>query len=1061
MRPAYYFAYLSLLFQFVASVCNGQYYFKRYQVDDGLAHNAVVTILQDSKGFMWFGTRGGLNRFDGYNFKVYRNPHNKFGSIGNNVITALAEDKAGMLWIATGTGIFMYNPFSEAVSPLEIAPASYISHLVIDQENNVWFLANYSLYKYDQRQKKIENLHIGASCLAIDRKMNIWMGDNDGVVSTYHPGNRSLFNIRVIGKDIPGNMRSISKIYPLSGGEVLVGCFKLGLKSYNVKTGAIKSLPLRNSENTEIYVRDITAGSDREYWIATESGIFVYDMVTGKCRNLRKRTGDPYSLGDNAVYAICRDNQGSMWAGTYFGGVNYYSRENARFEKYYPVKGINSISGEAVRAICPDNNGNLWIGTEDAGVNKLDPRTGQFTVYSATGRPGDISYHNIHGLLALDNQLFIGPFFHGMDIMDMRTGKVTDHFKFIGDKSDNVSDFIHHFYLTRDSTLLVGTAYQGSGLFAYNRTRKVFSRITQIPYNSYVFNILEDSKGNIWTSSSSRGAFYYNPGNGRSGNMRFGDKVKGKTVNEASVQYIFEDSSHAMWFATAGEGLIRLSPDWKTMKKFSTVNGLPSNVLFCIQEDNSKRLWISSLKGLICFDLRTGKCKTYTQSNGLLTDQFNYSSAYKDPSGKMYFGSVKGMIAFDPAEFDQKDSSPPTYITGFQLNNKELVPGMKDSPLNRSILYTDTLVLAHDQNNFSIEFAALNYSSTRVTRYKYIMQGVEKYWTYLNTNRNAYFTDLSPGEYTFMVRAESNVGSWSGRERRFFIRILPPFWQTYTAYIVYLVLLGTCIYVSIRYYHRQLERKNLNRLQLFEYEKRKEIYEAKIEFFTNITHEIQTPLTLIVGPAQRLLKKSEELPGIRSSLQMLYKNAIRLTELTSQLLDFRRTEMNQFGLNFVNVDIANLLKEQIAVFDQEAKKDLISLNLELPESRVVCFVDREAFVKICSNLLSNAVKYADTTVTVSLMPPTDRNEVFSIRFRNDGKGIPGEFKDRIFEPFFRLRGSEKAGTGLGLSLAQSLTQLHKGSLTLISGDPDRIIFELTLPVRQEVEFNLGSWKKRL
>ncbi|WP_354376113.1 ligand-binding sensor domain-containing protein [Pedobacter africanus] len=1040
--------------------CRGQsYYFKHYQADDGLAHNSVASIIQDKKGMIWIGTRAGLNRFDGYTFKTYKNGNNKFGNIGNNVINTLIEDKNGMLWVGTGWGIFKYDPYKEAFTPLDAAPQIYINHIVADDQNNLYFLAERKLYKYIQKENRVVDLKIRASCLAFDSDMNLLMGTDDGFIRTYNLQRKSSTSVRVISPHVPPNLRSISKILPAKNNELLIGCFKQGLKSYNTKTGLIRSLPLRNSNNTDIYVRDITAASDREYWVATESGIYIYDLVTNTSRNLRKQAGDPYSIADNAVYTICRDNQGGMWAGTFFGGLNYYSKENARFEKYYPLQGSNSISGTAVREICSDNKGNLWIGTEDAGINKLHLKTGKFTHYSSTGKKGDVSYPNIHGLLALDDQLFIGPFLHGMEIMDINSGLIKERFKLIGGKGDQVSDFVLCVYLTKDSTLLIGTAYSGSGLFKYDRKRKTFTRIPQIPYNSYVFDIKEDEKGNIWTGSVAQGAFYYNPKTGKSGNIRFEDKIKGKTVNEFPVYGILEDSDHSMWFTTEGGGMIRLSPDRKTFKKFTTENGLPSNVLFRMLEDDDKRLWISSLKGLICFDMRTEQFKIYTQSNGLITDQFNFNSAYKDRNGKMYFGSVKGMIAFDPKTFEQKNAGPSTYITGFQINNKEIGPGMDNSPLSKSILHTDTIVLRHDQNNFSIEFAALNYSSPEVTRYTYLMEGLDKNRTYLSSNRKAYFTDLSAGDYTFIVQAKSNIGRWTGKERLLFIKILPPFWKSYPAYFCYLLVFAISLFWSVRYYHRYLERRNQNKLQLFEHEKEKEIYQAKIEFFTNIAHEIQTPLTLILGPVERMIKKVAEQEGLKKSLLMVEKNAKRLAELTSQLLDFRKTEMNQFGLNFVNTDINHLLNEQISAFRQEAEKNNISLGMELPRNHITVFADREALVKICSNLISNAIKYAASTVMVGLAAVQPDDEQFTIRFSNDGRGIPEEFRDKIFEPFFRLYSKDKPGTGIGLSLAKSLTELHNGSLKLVSGNTNMIVFELTLPIHQKFEFKLSSWKK--
>lgn len=1060
MRPTLSFVFFQVMIFLAIFTCKGQsYYFKHYQADDGLAHNSVTSILQDRKGIIWIGSRGGLNSFDGYTFKTHKNKKNKFGNIGNNLVTALAEDKAGMLWIGTGEGILRYDPYLEVFTPVEIAPRLFINYILPDNENNLFFLADRKLYQYIPKAQRVVDLKIRASSIAFDKNMNLWIGNDDGQLINYNPGTKSRRNPETINQQIATNFGAISKIFFANDDELLVGCFKQGLKSYNIKTGLIRSLPLHHNETTDMYVRDITAGDDQEYWVATESGIYIYNLKTNSSRNLRKRIDDPYSIADNAVYAVCKDNQGGMWAGTFFGGLNYYSKENARFEKYYPLLGANSISGSAVREICSDHKGNLWIGTEDAGFNKFDLTTKKFTNFNATGKKGDISYPNIHGLLALGNQLFIGSFLHGLEIMDMRTGLITDRFKFIGDKNDKISDFVLSIDLTKDSTLLIGTAYAGAGLFTFDRKQKKFARIKEIPFNTYVFDVKEDHEGNIWTGSLSEGTYYFNPKTGKHGNIRFGDLVNHQIVNEFPVYGILEDSENALWFTTEGGGLIRLSPDRKTFKKFTTKNGLPSDVLFRALEDDSKHLWISSLKGLICFDMRTEKLKIYTKSNGLITDQFNFNSAYKASNGKMYFGSVKGMIAFDPKEFDQKEVGPPTYITGFQINNQEVTTNTKNTPLSKAILYTDTIVLAHDQNNFSIEFAALNYSSPEVTRYEYQMQGLDKNKTFLSTNRKAYFTDLSAGNYTFLVRAKSNIDSWTGKERRLFIQILPPFWKSYTAYFLYLLVLSVILFWSFRYYHRYLERKNMNKLQLFEHEKEKEIYQAKIEFFTNIAHEIQTPLTLIIGPVERMLKKADENLGIKKSLLMVEKNAKRLAELTSQLLDFRKTEMHQFGLNFVNINLHVLLKEQIAAFKQEAEKNHISLNLELPDNQVIVFADTEALVRICSNLISNAIKYADSIVCVSLAPVRPKDEYFIIRFNNDGKGIPDEFSKQIFEPFFRLHSKDKPGTGIGLPLAQTLTELHNGSLTLVSGAPDLVVFELKLPIHQEFEFKLSSWKK--
>jgi signal transduction histidine kinase/ligand-binding sensor domain-containing protein len=1051
--------FLSLMMAARLLICQGQpYYFKHYQVDDGLVHNSVTSILQDSKGLMWIGTRGGLNCFDGYTFKTIKYNQNKLGDIGNNVITGIKEDRQGMLWIGTGKGLFRYDPYKEILTLLDLVPQTYIESLVIDANDNMWFLSEHVLYQYRQQQHQLKKLKIFGNCVAIDRRRNIWIGGADGIATVYSPLRQTQRRLRIVDESVPAKLRSINTLFPLDGDRMLVGCFTQGLKIHDFKTEKTRPVTLSGRTDSNIYVRDITAAGENDFWISTESGIYIYNLASNTSKNIHKVAGDPFSLADNAVYTACKDNQGGMWVGTFFGGLNYYSKDNARFEKYLHL-GSSSISGNAVREIRPDHEGNLWIGTEDAGLNKFNIQTGSFSYYTATGNKKDVSYPNIHGLLVVDHDLFIGPFFHGMDIMDTRTGKVKTRFKFIGEGEDNKSDFVLCFYLTRDSTLLVGTIYNGAGLFSYDRKKKSFKRIRHIPYESYVLHILEDDQGTIWTGSMDQGVYFYHPKTGVKGNIRFADHNSSKSSNTAAVRYILQDSNHQMWFATGGGGLIKLSPDGKTFKKFTTESGLPSNMLFCMLEDNSGHLWISTLRGLVCMDLKTEKFKTYTRSNGLITDQFNYNSAYKAPDGKMYFGSVKGMIAFNPDSFSHREVSPPTYITGFQINNKEVMPNDQSGTLAKSILYTDTITLDHNQSNFSIEFAALNYSSPQVTRYKYLMKGLDQQWTYLQSNRKAYFTDLSAGEYTFLVQAESNVGSWTGLQRSLLIRVLPPFWKSNMAYVIYLLTIGSSLYLSVLYYHRYLERLNLNKLKLFEHEKEKEIYQAKIEFFTNIAHEIQTPLTLIIGPLELLISKTMEQPGIKKSLQMIEKNAKRLAELTTQLLDFRKTESHQFGLSFVKTNISALLREQVDFFKEQAAKDGIGLNFEASSTTVTAFVDREALIKISGNLISNAIKYGAGSVMVKIKPFNSTDKELCISFSNDGKGIPDEFIEKIFEPFFRLKGNNKPGTGIGLSLAKSLAELHNGSLRLVKNNSRIVVFELRLPVHQSIEFKLSNWKK--
>lgn len=1054
MRLFKIFCLIFFVLQLINTACEAQYYFKHYQTDQGLSHNSVRSIIQDKKGFIWIGTRSGLSRFDGYTFKAYKNKADSLGYVGNDIITRLAEDKKGMLWVGSGRGLFKFDPITETFIKLK-GINGFINHLLVDKYNRLWIIADAKLYRYDQEKKKISDFQISASCVAIDSGQNIWLGNNDGVITQLNPVTNTISRNRIFDKNIAANQHSISALLPITNGQILVGCFKKGLKLFNTKTQNVEDLPLSQNKDLEIFVRDIKRGNNQEFWIATESGLYIYNLAKHTGINLRKKGGDPYSLSDNAVYTVCKDDKGGIWAGTFFGGINYYSKENARFKKYYPIPNTNSISGNAVREITADSEGNLWIGTEDAGINKFNPKTEKFTNYTASSPKNGLSYPNIHGLLVLGNRLFIGPFFHGLEVMDINSGLITDRFRYVGENGDSLSDFVLSLHFSKDSTLYVGTAYNGSGLFTYHLKQKKFKRLKEIPYNSYVLTINEDSKGNIWTGSINQGVFHFNPKNKTNSNIRLGDEHTG----EFPVYGIIEDSQKNMWFATEGGGLVKVGANGKIIKKFTQKNGLPTNVLFGILEDNDGNLWISSLKGLICFNIATEKLKVFTRANGLITDQFNYRSAYKDRQGNMYFGSVAGMIAFNPKELVVQQSSPPTYITGFEIDNKEIIANEAESPLKKSVAYTDTVTLRYYQNNFSIGFSALDYSFSEVTQYKYRMKGLTDEWTYLTSNRSAYFTDLSPGSYTFSVQAQSNTGSWVGKEKKLYIKILPPIWKSKVAYLLYACTLIILLYLAIKYYHQLQERKNVNKLKLFEHEKVKEVYQAKIEFFTNIAHEIQTPLTLISVPVERVIDKVDDYPKIKKSMLMIEKNTKRLVDLIGQLLDFRQTEIEQFGLNFVNVDINAILKTQVEAFKELADENNIRIEIKLPQKHTIAFVDREALIKICSNLISNGIKYATSMARIELMGPNATDKSFRILFKNDGPAIPVEFRSKIFEPFFRLRRKDKPGTGIGLPLAKSLTELHKGTLVLSSADVDEIIFELTLPIHQEVEFQLSSWKK--
>ena len=651
-----------------------------------------------------------------------------------------------------------------------------------------------------------------------------------------------------------------------------------------------------------------------EFWIATESGIFIYNLKTEKFTNLQKKYNDSYSISDNAVYTFCQDIEGGIWAGTYFGGVNYYPKPYTSFKKYFPKIGENSLSGNVVREVHQDKDGNIWIGTEDAGLNKFDTVTGRFFHFQPSGTNGSISYSNIHGLLVNGDELWIGTFEHGLDVLNIKTGKVIRHYV-SSDKNLLKSNFIYCIYQANSGEIMLGTT---RGIYTYNKEGNEFIPLPQIPLFNWYTSILKDKDGIIWAGTFGNGVNYLDTKTQKGGNLRYNGKNK-NSLSSDRVNSIFEDSNKNLWFATEG-GLCKFNRKTNDFKRYTTANGFPSNFTISILEDEEKNLWISTTKGLVRFNAQTEDLSVYTKANGLLTDQFNFSSAFKDPQGKMYFGSAKGLISFNPSEFKKNVFIPQVYITGFQVNNKDLAIAKNGSPLKKSVTYTDKIILKNNQSTFSIDFASLSYTAPEMSEYAYKMEGLDKDWIYLESNRKIYFTGLPAGNYIFKVKAANSIGAWNLQETKLVIEILPPWWASWWAYGCYCLLGALIVYYSVRNYHKKVEEKNRRKIEYLEIAKEKEIFQAKIEFFTNVAHEIRTPLTLIKGPLEKVIKKAHDVPEVSNSLKIMEKNTNRLIELTNQLLDFRQTEIKGFSLNFVNANISELLEETYLSFKPLAEQ---------------------------------------------------------------------------------------------------------------------------------------------
>ena len=698
--------------------------------------------------------------------------------------------------------------------------------------------------------------------------------------------------------------------------------------------------------------------------------------------------------------------------------------------------GQHSMKGEVIRDICTDVYGNIWVGTEDAGINCLEKKTGTFTNYQPVPGGNGLSHTNIRGLAASGDRLWIGHVIHGIDLMDIKTRKVIKHYNLLKDSVTVKNSAIRCIKVSQEGQIYVGT---DDGVYKYDFLNDRFLYAPQFP--PFAVNcIYEDRLGRIWTGMFNR-SFYYNPIS-NSGMYLPYDKLN--TQRHNFVNDACEDKDGNMWFATV-EGVIKYDFQTGESLHYTVKNGMPSNVAFRILRDENEHMWISTANGLVSLEPGTGKITTYTESHGLITRQFNDNSAFKDNEGTFYFGSVKGFIHFNPSEVIPTAEMMNVHLGSLEIQNEESEKRIINCSAESE---PKKITLTHKQSTFSINFSALNFIAPKSIQYSYRMGNTE--WIPIGERNTVYFTELHPGDYTFEVRAANLSNTWSDTPTRLNITVLPPWWASNTAYASYIGVILAIIAGSFWSWRLKTKRAMAYNMQLFEDQKEKELYQAKIDFFINIAHEIRTPLTLIKNPLERLLKSDKIGEKENKSLTLMDKNVSRLLSLVNQLLDFRKTEIEGYRLSFVRTEIVTLLTETAKRFQESATANGLLLNLDLSLSELYVFVDKEAITKIFSNLFSNAIKYAAGSIIVRLQLAPDY-ETFTIDFINDGKPIPAEIGEKIFEPFYRIAGDagSKPGTGLGLPLARSLAEMHNGTLQLakFADGPSMTMFRLTLPVK--------------
>lgn len=1013
---------------------------RQYSVDDGLSQSMVYSIIQDGRGYLWFGTQDGLNRFDGHEFTIYKKELNNPESVGSKGFFSAAEDSDGKIWFATTDGVKIYNPDRDEFMPFMARTSEgesvtgQVRDIHIEDDGSVWMCCrNGSLFRWNNGNLSVYDLSsIAGKAGSLNlRDMTI---DEDGViyVATYGDG-LLVLNVRTGAASAhtvsDAGSNDMNVVYCLDSDTVLVGTSAYGVQVFDKSSQTFSSFHMDGVEDN-LFVRSLMCCSDRMLWIGTENGLYVYDTRTFEVTLMRHSAGDPYSLSDNAVYAVFEDDNEGIWVGTYFGGVNYISK-CPFFDKHYPVPGANSIGGRCISEFAR-SGGSLFIGTEDAGLYRYSLNSG---VYEHV----PIDACNIHALMSDGNDLWVGTFTKGVYLLDSETMRVKG--KWTAHEGGLCSNDIYSIYKDSYGRIWCGAM---TGLHYYDADSRKFVQVRQKSIRCQVNDIMEDGKGLLWFVTIGDGVYTYDTPRDKWRHYPYVcDEHHDSRVN---VNCILEDDEGRIWVGTDGSGLCLYDGETDSFSvRYDSRSGLLNDVIYALECDRLGNVWGSTNKGLFKIDVRTMTVSAFTHDNGILCDQFNYKSSFIDDDGTMYFGSIKGFVSFNPERMMLLESVSSPFIGQLYVDGNEVCIG--GGILNEPVYETDSICLAHDVSSFSLELNEINYAESHNGVYYYKLDGWDKMWFTISVPSVVAYSNVPAGKYTFRLR--SSMGD-AGDLVRLNITVKSSVWTTWWAQFAYAVLVAGIIYLVISLLRRRAAERSAEKEKALAEERKKELYNAKLDFFSNITHEIRTPLSLIRMPLEGIVSKTPEKSPDYKDLLIIRENVDRLQSLVNQLLDFRKSN-DRMDIQFVRVDITRVVSKTVSYFLSSVEDRNIELKLSIPDS-LNADIDVEMFTKILSNLLSNALKHASASINVSLAKD---GAMAVLSVSNDGDRIPEDMTEKIFDPFFKID-NDSDGFGIGLSFVRTLVELHGGVVSLVPHEDKLTEFRVCLPLEHENALHLNT-----
>ncbi len=1063
--------------------------FDHYSLEEGLSQSVVTAILQDSQGFMWFGTQDGLNRFDGSEFITFSHASDP-GSLSGDFISDLAEDAQGMIWIGTnGAGINSYDPQTGKIKRYQHDPADpgslsddVTNDLFIDADDNIWIATNNGgLNKLGADREQFIQYHNDAqddksisgdnvTSVTQDGDGRLWIGTFGAGLNRLDPDTEQFTRYANVTGDptsIGGN--NVNAVHVDANNVLWLSIAGTGLSRFEPESETFTQFAKDPADPAALTVDPIAViydDSQGMLWLGTTGGgAAIFDPQTARAVYYKNNREDPFSLSADQVMSIYEDRSGVIWFGTFGGGVNKFDPAGHKFALYRGVsEGENGLHGDGIWSFLEDSEGILWVGTYGSGLNRYDPGTGLWRQYLPDGEnPGSLPDDAVVAITEdHEGTIWLGFTAAGAARYDRQTDSFTPI---------QAPPWVLTIFEDSRNQLWFG-GFGGLGKFDRQaETIQLFQNDENDPNSisdNGVVAIVEDEEGLLWAGTFNGGLNKFDPETEEFTRYEHDPDNPNSPGNNMILDSQFA-ADGALWLGTS-EGLDRFDPQSESFTHYGQEEGLLNETIYAVLEDDHGRIWFTTNRGLSQLDPQTGELRHFGPRDGLQSNEFNQGAAYKNGKGEMFFGGVDGFNRFHPDQIQDSRFMPPVVITGFQLFNEAVLPG-EDSPLTVPIESTETIALSYEDDFLTFEFAALDYSNPEEIAYAYIMEGLEEDWNEVGNRRFAGYTKLPPGDYTFRVKSTNADGVWNESGTAVRILIPPPFWQTW--WFRSLLILSFAAVVAglftwrLRSSERQrqaLERQVDERTReltvtLGELERSKEAAEAanqaKSIFLANMSHEFRTPLNAILGFTQLMERDKTIDRNQAENLAIVHRSSEHLLGLINDVLEISKIEAGRTTLNPAVFDLQRMLAGLEEMFRLRAEHKGVTLRLELaPAVPQYVRMDQGKLRQILMNLLGNAVKFTDEGHVLLRVKTCDgqsagERELIDLCFavEDSGPGISPEEQAILFEPFVQASAGHRSqeGTGLGLTISRQHVQLMGGEISVESQVGQGTVFRFTLP----------------